>query len=121
MQIQEQHQEGVLILRVGAQLDSTTGPALGEKLQEVIDAGHTHLVLDLEEVPYISSAGLRVLSTALKTVRSREAGGDLCLTRLSKTVAHAFRISGFNQIFNIYDTVPEAVAVLVASREFDAG
>lgn len=117
MEIHEQQQDGVLILRISDQIDSTTGPILGEKLEAVIGAGHVHLVLDLKEVPYISSAGLRVLSMALKAVRAPRAGGDVCLANLSNTVAHAFRISGFNQVFSIFDTVPEAVEVLAASRE----
>jgi len=115
MEIQEQHQDGILILRIGEQVDSTTGPILGDRLNALIDQGHVRLVLDLSDVPYISSAGLRVLSIALKAVRAPNVGGDLCLAGLSQTVAHAFRISGFNQVFNIYDTVSEALTALTDS------
>ena len=121
MEIREQQQDGILILRISDQIDSTTGPILGEKLEAVIDAGHVHLVLDLKEVPYISSAGLRVLSMALKAVRAPGLGGDMCLASLSNTVAHAFRISGFNQVFNIYDSVSEAVDALAASGGVGGG
>lgn len=116
MKIQEQQQNGILVMQICGQIDSTTGPELSERLDGVITQGHVHLVLDLSEVPYMSSAGLRVLSVALKAIRATESGGDLCLAGLSKTVAHAFRISGFNQVFNIFDAVPEAIEVLAASR-----
>ena len=119
MEIREQHQNGILILQLSAQIDATTGPALSEKFEAAIRGGNVRLVLDLSDVPYISSAGLRVLSIALKAVRDQKNGGDLCLTNLSRTVAHAFRISGFNQVFNIYDTVDEAIAVLAASQEMN--
>ncbi len=119
MEIHEHYQDGVLVLRISGQVDSMSGPELGEKLDAVVCKGHVHLVLDLSEVPYMSSAGLRVLSVALKTVRASDPGGDICLAGLSKAVAHAFRISGFNQVFSIYDGVPEAVAVLAASRDVD--
>ncbi|HID06951.1 MAG TPA: anti-sigma factor antagonist [Armatimonadetes bacterium] len=117
MVIHEQNQDGILVLQIKDQVDSTTGPVLGDRLTELIDKGFVRLVLDLTEVPYISSAGLRVLSIALKAVRAPSVDGDLCLACLSKTVAHAFRISGFNQVFSIFDTVPEAVAALTTSRQ----
>lgn len=116
MEILEEQQDGILILRISNQIDSTTGPILGERLEAVIGAGKVNLVLDLQDVPYISSAGLRVLSMALKAVRAPGLGGDVCLANLSSTVAHAFKISGFNQVFNIYATVPEAIAALTVSR-----
>jgi len=112
MEIQEQQQDGILVLRIDEQVDSTTSPALNDRLDAVIGQGYVRIVLDLTDVPYISSAGLRVLSIALKAVRTPQRGGDLCLAGMSQTVAHAFRISGFNQVFNIYDTVPEAVAAM---------
>ena len=119
MEIQENQQGSILVLHIDGQVDSTTGPVLSDKLDALIEQKHVHLVIDLKNVPYMSSAGLRALSVALKAVRAPDVGGDMCLTGLSKTVAHAFRISGFNQVFNIYDTVPEAIAVLAASQETD--
>jgi anti-anti-sigma factor len=120
MEIQEQSQDGVLVMRISGQIDSTSGPMLGTRLDTLIGEGNVHLVLDLSKVPYISSAGLRVLSIALKAVRTPEVDGDLCLASLSKTVAHAFRISGFNQVFSIYDTESEAITAAAASKQPDA-
>jgi anti-anti-sigma factor len=116
MEIQERQENDVVIVRINSQIDSTTGPVLGERLDEMMGGGRVHLILDLSDVPYISSAGLRVLSLALKAIRAPEKGGDMCLANMSSTVAHAFRISGFNQVFNIYDTVPEALQAMRASR-----
>lgn len=115
MQIHEEQHNGVLVLRIDSQIDSVTGPNLEERLDVLISQGQSHLVLDLSKVPYISSAGLRVLSVGLKAIRASEKGGELCLANMSDTVAHAFRISGFNQVFSIYDTVAEALAALAAS------
>jgi anti-anti-sigma factor len=119
MNINEQLEDGILILQINDQINSTTAPILGEKLDAEIAEGHAHLVLDLSEAPYVSSAGLRVLSIALKAARASLASGDLYLTNLSKTVAYTFRISGFDQVFCIYDTVAEAIAAMTASREMD--
>lgn len=119
MDICEHRQDEILVLRVGSQIDSSTGPELSAKLEEVISEGSLYLILDLENVPYISSAGLRVLSMALKAVRKKAVGGDLYLAGMSKTVAYAFRISGFDQVFCIYDTVAEAQAAMAASIALD--
>ena len=119
MEIQEKLQDGILIVHVSRQIDSTTAPILGERLDAVIGGGQAHLILDLSDVPYISSAGLRTLSVALKAVRADQLSGDLYLANASKTVAYAFRISGFDQVFCIYDTVDEARAAMVASRDLE--
>ena len=55
----------------------------------------------------------------LKKVRDAQLGGDLYLARASNTVAYAFRISGFDQVFCIYDTVDEALAAMIASRDLE--
>lgn len=119
MEIQEQHSNGVFVMNIIGQIDSTTGSTLSDKLGARIGEGHTCLVLDLGAVPYISSAGLRVLSIALKAIRAVDSRGDLFLTNLSSTVAHAFSISGFNQVFSIFDTVSEAISVMDACNEID--
>ena len=119
MEILEQHGNGVFVMNIVGQIDSTTGPTLSDKLGAMIDEGHTCLVLDLSAVPYISSAGLRVLSVALNAIRDADVHGVLYLTHLSSRVAHAFNISGFNQVFSIFDTVSEAIAVVDACREAD--
>jgi stage II sporulation protein AA (anti-sigma F factor antagonist) len=119
MNINEQLEDGILILHISDQINSTTAPILGEKLDAKIAEGHAHLVLDLSKVPYVGSAGLRVLSIALRAVRAAQASGDLYLTNLSDTVAYTFRISGFDQLFCIYDTVAEGLAAMAASREMD--
>ena len=77
MEIREQQQNGVLVMHISSQIDSTTGPMLGERLDKAIHRGHVQLVLDLSAVPYISSAGLRVLSVALKAVRDPDKGGPI--------------------------------------------
>ncbi len=109
METTKRSENGIIIFSVTGQIDSTTAPALEGTLQETVDQGHTRLVLDLTDVPYMSSAGLRVLSIICKAARDAEEGGDLRLAGLSKAVAHAFRISGFDQIFLIYDSVDQAL------------
>jgi anti-anti-sigma factor len=120
MEIRKEHMDAVLVLHLSGELDSTSGPELQDILERAIAMGNRFLVLDLSGVPYISSIGLRALTLGLKALRAPEVQGDMYLAALSKTVAHAFHISGFNQLFTIFDTVAEAVEVITASVAFDA-
>jgi anti-sigma B factor antagonist len=117
MEIREEARDGMLILHISGPVDSTTGPRLADALQRAVEEGENNLVLDLHDVPYMSSAGLRALIIGVKLVRAPDKGGDMYLTNLSKTVSLAFRISGFDQLFNIYETVPEAVIAMAASMD----
>lgn len=78
------------------------------KLQDYLNAGKTRLVLDLEGVEYIDSAGLGEIVRAMK--RAREVGGDLRLWGLREDVLRIFEITGLNKAFAIYPTREEAVA-----------
>ncbi|MBI2154960.1 MAG: STAS domain-containing protein [Candidatus Rokubacteria bacterium] len=78
------------------------------KLQDHLNAGKTRLVLDLEGVEYIDSAGLGEIVRAMK--RAREVGGDLRLWGLREDVLRIFEITGLNKAFAIYPTREEAVA-----------
>ena len=120
VEIHEQHQDGILIVKVVGQVDSMTGLELGNRLDSAINQGHKLLAIDLSAVPYISSIGLRVLTVAHRALRAPERRGAMCLVGLSRTVACAFSISGFDQLFSIYDTMPEALAALSSSDEMDS-
>ena len=60
------YQQQVAVVGAQGRIDSSTAGQLGEVLSQVIEDGHTQLVLDIGGVDYMSSAGLRELVTALK-------------------------------------------------------
>ena len=66
------------------------------------------MVLDMAEVNYISSAGLRTLADVV--TKNREAGGDLKLVVVNRKVMRVLRIIGFDRFFTLYDTIEEAIA-----------
>lgn len=87
-------------------LDMTAASQL--KLQDYINAGKSRLILDLEGVDYIDSAGLGEIVRAMK--RAREAGGDLRLCSLREEVLRIIEITGLNKAIAVYPTREEAVA-----------
>lgn len=89
-------------------LDAVTVPALEAVLREHLDAKRVKLVLDLSQVSYMSSSGLRAL---LRSRREAQAGGgDVVLCGLNPRVREVFEMIGFTSLFRLYDRAAEAAA-----------
>lgn len=84
-------------LALAGRLDTTTSPTLEEALSEVYDTADS-LVFDMAELDYISSAGLRVILTAQKTMNKK---GEMKLVNVKDTVLEVFEITGFTEILTI--------------------
>ena len=95
------------LVEISGRVDSTNASQLGDALNEQIDAGRHHLVVDLSRVEYISSAGLRELVAALKKVKALN--GDLRLATPSERVREVLTLAGLDAIFQIFPTQVEAV------------
>jgi anti-anti-sigma factor len=89
-------------------LDALTVPHFEDELRGHLDRGAARLIIDFENVTYISSSGLRALLTARRLSKSQ--GGDVKLCRLSPRVHEIFDMVGFTQVFGIYDSVEAAQA-----------
>lgn len=89
--------DGTLCLELEGRLDTVTAPKLEKELQQSL-TGTDRLVLDLERLEYISSAGLRVLLSAQKVMAAR---GGMKLTHVGPVVMEVFEITGFSDILTI--------------------
>ena len=85
------------IIKLVGRLDTTTAPALDKTINEDI-AGTKNLVLDVKELEYISSAGLRVLLGAQKKMQKI---GSMKLTHVREEVMEVFEMTGFADILVI--------------------
>ena len=97
MEIRKELTENRLNLAVIGRLDTTTAPQLDAAIRESID-GVDELTLDFSELEYISSAGLRVLLSAQKTMNKQ---GKMLLTGVQEAVMEVFEITGFADILTI--------------------
>ncbi|WP_293676376.1 STAS domain-containing protein [uncultured Phenylobacterium sp.] len=109
MDIREETRGDVLVVTAAGRLDSNTAAVLEAVLPARAQAT-PKLVLDLSGVPYVSSAGLRILLMGAKAARA--AGHKLVLAGLSPSVREVFDISGFTSIFAIEPDVDAALAGL---------
>jgi len=103
---QESIPEELRFVAPQGRLDALTVPSFEEELRKHLGGGVAHVVVDLADVIYISSSGLRALLTARRLARNQ--GGDVKLCRLSPRVYEIFDMVGFTQVFNIYDSVEAA-------------
>ena len=96
------------LVKISGRIDSATYPELEAALNELLEAGHFNLVLDMSEVEFISSAGLRLLINVQKACRKLDRG-ELVLAAPSERVRSALDLAGFIPLFRIEDDVLHAV------------
>ncbi len=86
-----------LNIALEGRLDTTTAPELETELKNSLE-GITDLKLDLEKLEYISSAGLRVLLSAQKTMNKQ---GSMSLRHVGDVIMEIFEVTGFTDILTI--------------------
>lgn len=97
MEINKNLNGDALELKVIGRLDTTTAPALEAEVKSSLE-GLKSLVFDLEGLEYISSAGLRVLLSAQKTMNKQ---GTMKLVNVNEVVMEVFEITGFVDVLTI--------------------
>jgi anti-sigma B factor antagonist len=107
MDIVTQEFKRVAVVSVTGRVDSATAPELESQLRNLVDSDKHQLVLDLKNVEYMSSAGLRAMVSTLKAVK--RVNGDLRLANPSPRVEEVLRLAGLTSIFSIHPTQEEAV------------
>ena len=96
-----------MIAMTEGRIDGANAREFQDSLEAAIDPADQAVILDLENLSYISSAGLRVILLAAKTLRKQNATLSVC--SLSDPIRQVFEISGFDKIIPIHDTQAEAV------------
>ena len=86
-----------LTLAVEGRLDTTTAPQLEAEIKSNLD-GVTELALDFEQLEYLSSAGLRVILAAQKTMNKQ---GSMVVRHINETIREVFEVTGFVDILTI--------------------
>ena len=97
MKVDTKKEQEKVIVAIAGRLDTTTAPDLEKELKDSIE-GVKELVLDLKELEYISSAGLRVLLAAQKTMNKQ---GSMRLKNVNESIMEIFDITGFTDILTI--------------------
>lgn len=86
-----------LAIKMEGRLDTTTSPALEAEINGKIQ-GVTLLVLDMEHLEYLSSAGLRVILSAQKKMNKQ---GKMIIKNVNELIMEVFEVTGFSDILTI--------------------
>ena len=97
MTIEKISRDAELMITLNGRLDTTTAPQLESELKTSL-GGVEKLVLDFAGLDYLSSAGLRVLLAAQKTMNKQ---GSMVIRSVNETIAEIFEVTGFSDILTI--------------------
>jgi anti-anti-sigma factor len=98
--------DDICVIPVAGRVDAATSPHLSKQVHAQIDAGARFVLLDMQEVSFLSSSGLRSLLLIRKDLMTL--GGELRLAALQPQVYEVFALTGFTQVFAVHDTLDEA-------------
>jgi anti-anti-sigma factor len=107
MQINTRESYEVLVVDIEGRLDTSTSGYGYDEMVRIAKGGNKKILVNLKELEYVSSAGLRVLLTAAKLVQAL--GGQIKFCQPNDLVKQVLEISGFNSLLSVYGGEGEAI------------
>lgn len=95
------------VLKIDGRIDTSNFSVFEEQINQLFNKGIKKFILDCSGLKYISSSGLRVFLVAQKKTISLQ--GNLYLCNMQPAIKEIFVISGFSNIFRIFDTLGDAL------------
>lgn len=105
--VKEEHQGDVIILRIKGRLDAISSPGTEKKIFDCINNGYHKILLDFKEVDYLSSAGMRMLLSTTKKLKTLS--GKLVVTSVNMNVMDVLKMSGFDHVLDIEQKEQDAL------------
>ena len=99
------------LVAVKGRVDSATSPKLGEALDAIVAEGRYKIVIDMDALEYMSSAGFRALIAAQRNCK-RYNRGEVVLANVPANINAALELAGFTTLFRIFPDVTSAVGNL---------
>lgn len=111
MEVKVEEKNEVVVVRPQGRLDAASAPQLEQQLQSIIEQGHFKIVLNLANVEYLSSAGMRLMLSVSKKLKNLE--GKIVVCSLSDEVMDVIKMAGFHQVLEFYPNEEESLTHLV--------
>ena len=108
MEITTQEFKHCDLLKVKGRVDSLTAPEFSKALEKINKDGRFKIVIDMDELEYMSSAGFRALLAAQRNCK-RYNRGELVLVNVPERIQEALELAGFTELFKTFDDPIEAV------------
>jgi anti-anti-sigma factor len=110
MEITTRDHKRFTIIRVVGRVDAATAPLFEATLKEKLEAGYTHLVLEMDATDYMSSAAVRAMIAAQKALKGK--GGGVSLAQPSDRVKEIIQIAGMESLFPIFANTEAAIGAV---------
>jgi anti-anti-sigma factor len=110
MDITARRHQDILVLDLAGRLDTATAGAAYDSTVEIAKGGAKRVLLNLDKLEYVSSAGLRVILTLAKLLQSSR--GELKICHASTGVRDTLETSGFNSLIKLFDDEESAIRSL---------
>lgn len=110
MELEIKKTNGAIVASVSGRINAVTATDFEKQISDSMESGEKFLVINMGNLEYISSAGLRVILATAKKLKAMQ--GDIFLVGLQGVVKEVFELSGFYSIFKVFDTEDEALKQL---------
>ncbi len=107
MDMTTERQDGVLAAAVGGRIDGTNSAEFEQALRTAVQDDDRAVIVDLEQLAYISSAGLRAVLLTAKFLSNQ--GAKFALCSLAAPIREVFEVSGFDKIIAIHGSRDDAL------------
>jgi anti-sigma B factor antagonist len=97
------------LVRVDGRIDSYTAPVLSSQLGVIVSKGRYNIILDMLNVIYVSSAGLRVMIDIQKICR-KDKRGETILLHLPQRVYETLELAGFLPLYKLFNDTDSAIS-----------
>jgi len=107
MDIKKEKIENFTVLKINGRIDTIQSSVLENEVNQSFENGEKNLILNCKGLNYISSSGLRIFLVAKK--RAIALNGKLHLCNMQPSIQEIFKISGFSNLFKIFETQEAAL------------
>lgn len=109
----KEKKDKINIYTIKGKIDSSSASDFEKDFFDLIDSGEQFFIFDFKDVKYISSAGLRIFLVGSKLLKPTD--GKIVYCNMNNITKDIFHISGFTLIFDIKETLEEAIEELIKS------
>ena len=108
MKIETRKVDDVLVIDMSGRLDSRSSGEAGDRIVHIVQGDDRQILLNLQNVDYVSSAGLRIILLGSKLLQGNQ--GELKICCIEEGVKRVLEMSGFDSLIRMYDTEAEALS-----------
>jgi anti-sigma B factor antagonist len=105
---EQQQDPEARVMHPEGRIDAAAAPAFGEHVRQLLHAGWTKLIIDLDGVSFVDSSGLGAMIVGLKL--ARRAGGDLRIVSPPQQFKKLLQVTSLGRVLPVYPSIEDALS-----------